>query len=239
MTIVVLSISMFAVALLVLVGLPAALTWIYEKSRSGRLKRVAAQLGLEFHEEEDRGLTTAISRFAPFGDGSLQCASNVIRADTDETTIRICDFSYAPARRDIFGQELLPYSVILQTVVYVSSTEWRLPMFEVLPKSISVLLAKILGMQDFKIREDPTFFAHFALQGTDETTVRALFSADVRDCFVNLRGNQVKGEGNSLLMFRQGRLSAPRIRELIQIVIKLHLAFVRFSEERLSADAEN
>ena len=74
----------------------------------------------------------------------------------------------------------------------------------------------MLGMQDIDFDSHPEFSKSFVLKGPDEERVRAFFQPPVLEFFETQNGIRVEGAGNTICLFRTGKIVKPEnIKDLL------------------------
>lgn len=87
--------------------------------------------------------------------------------------------------------------------------ERPLPQFLLTPEGLWAKLAAYFGGQDIDFVESPEFSSAYRLRGSDEATVRALFTPTRRQVFEMFRGQHAAGAGQELMWWRDGALPPP------------------------------
>lgn len=100
-------------------------------------------------------------------------------------------------------------STYRQTVIGFQSSKLTLPAFELSPEHLFHKIAGVFGYQDIDISSYPDFSKSYLLRGSDETSIRKVFSPMVISHFEKNKGLFVEVKGDTLIFYRQSKRVRP------------------------------
>lgn len=140
------------------------------KQRQEELSTFAAKHSLEFYPTST---PEALGIYAPFpllSKGRSRTVTNVILADTQDTTARLFDYKFTTGS----GKQTATHHF---SVVYFKSDLLMLPEFSLTQEKFYHWIGKVFGMQDVNFDTHPKFSSLFLLQGADEAEIRRFFTS--------------------------------------------------------------
>ena len=172
--------------------------------RSAALKDLAAQLDLEFEENDHYGIFDKICDFELIKKGRKKGITNVIalRDDFKDFDARLFDFSYVISS----GKSSRTYS---QSVLFVESYRLALPEFWMYPEHIFHRLGNWFGIQDIDFEDFPEFSKSYQLRGEDEYYIRSQMNQQVLRHFTNQKGWHLEGANFFMLFYQHDKLFEP------------------------------
>ncbi len=206
---------LFAGIACIVVVIFAVTAWS-NKKRTQAWQAVADELSVDYLGRDDE-ILTQYANLKIFSRGHSKQFNNTIRGDAGDTMITLGDYRY----RTSSGKNSKTH---VQTVCVLQSAMLDLPHCY-LRREVFLFdaLGQSLGGQDIDFDDDKAFSDAFVLQGDNETAVRNLFDAQVRQWFVAqaARSFFFETHGNTLL-FHTGKRRPPReAKELMQQALEV------------------
>jgi hypothetical protein len=136
--------------------------------RAHTMKRLAAELNLQFQPTDEWGLRRQLSDFRLFRRGMSRRITNHLRSRDAmlETDFHLFDYRFKVST----GKSSKTYN---QTVFFVDSRRLALPDFTMKPENILHYIGDLLGFKDIDFEEYPKFSRNYYLKGDDEDYIRA------------------------------------------------------------------
>ena len=196
-----------------IVGLVAAMVlflvvraFLVKRRRDGMMPQAAMAAGFSYDGDiEPFSGSDAILTADLFTSGTSAEFAHVMRGSAGGLSVTVFDYSFRMAGDR--NQRSLP-----QTVAVFRLSERELPRFQLKPENFVAKLEAKLGKRDINFDSNPVFSQKFTLRGEDEEGVRKLFTSDVLAYFEGADWKPwqvVEGCGNSVLIYRMGRLVEP------------------------------
>ncbi len=189
--------------IIILVAIVVAIIAFTEVNRRKRQQAIAAfasKLSLEY---QPHASPESLGIYAPFpllSKGSSRSITNVVLADTQETTARLFDYSYVTGsgknrRTNYFS------------VVYFKSEKLKLPEFTLSPEYFYHRIGRAFGLQDINFDTHPKFSATFILQGSNETSIRKFMTDKRLNELENYPNILIDADQSRCLIYRSSRVS--------------------------------
>ena len=141
-----------------------------ERRRTAAWSAAADALGLQFAPKAAPELQRQFEAFGLFGSGHSRRWSNVITAETAETTLAIFDYRYKTGG----GKHQATHH---QTVLAMSSERLQVPALALRPRvGFFDTIGAFIGGQDIDFEEHPAFSKATVLKAPDEAAVRQFFN---------------------------------------------------------------
>ena len=204
-----------------IIGVIIFIANMYEKKRREKLQEVAASLAMTFEsKDEGKALRHYLQGFRLTSLGRGRKVYNIFTGTAEALQLRIFDYRYTVGG----GKSSSTYN---QTVFLVESPDMNLTKFKMRPENVFHRIGSSFGMQDIDFEEFPVFSKQYLLQGDDEGAIRALFDREKLSHFTEDKGLCVEGNGNKLLIYRNGkRLSPEEIPIFVQHNLKIANMFI-------------
>lgn len=174
----------------------------HEYRRKKGMRTIAEELGLEYIEDGNHHLVTALSDFSLFSGGRSRKCSKMICGETEEVAISIFDYTYHTGR----GDEKRSFT---QSVIALQSEQIKTPRFQMRPQGIFDILGSALGIQDIDFETHPEFSKMFILQGNDEEAIREFFDSDWLSFLEQYKGFSLEGRDGALVFYCSNREIRP------------------------------
>lgn len=123
----------------------------------------------------------------------------------EQTRFVVCNMSYRRSSGDNSSRR------VRQTAVVFQAEELQLPQFALAPQHTGLLgklAGSLIGAMDLNFEDSPEFSESYYLHGWNEEAVRALFTWELRQHFAAIPGWSVRGNGSSVIVFRQNSVCA-------------------------------
>ncbi len=205
----------------------AAITWLVRsnRKRDDGFREYADRSGGRYTKKADNSIISNFDGIELFQLGRPGSVSNLIERDGSEK-LWIFDYIYRTGG-SIRDQDRASFSVggvtvssgrgrrshsntqtHFFTVAAVSSRSLNLPQFTLTRANILTRLASTIGFQDIDLPDHPQFSKKYLLQGRDEQSVRAIFTAELARLFEDTE-NVCMGGGRNLLVIYTRQAVAP------------------------------
>ena len=178
-----------------------AVVWQYfaEKKRRAAFAEAAALLGLDFSPYDSGAALGLFIGFPFFCQGRGHSYSNLLRGRLDaKAEVLVLDYAYVTGS----GKNR---HTCRQSAAAFRAPRLALPAFELRPENILHKVGGLFGYQDIDFDASPGFSSKYLLRGKDEPAVRGLFDAAVLNHFELHPGWRVEGQGEWLVVCREGR----------------------------------
>ena len=161
-------------------------------------------MGFEFFPKGDVSVYAALDRFPLMGVGRKRKITNLMSSTSANFQLNIFDYSYVTGR----GRSQRNHK---QTVAYLQSPALAMPNFTLAPKRFWDAVRSLLGKQTVQLDGNPAFASSYVLQCNEkrDDAVRAYFTDEVQQFYVDRRGLFAQGSRNQLLLFRGDKRSKP------------------------------
>jgi hypothetical protein len=194
-----------------LVGGAAAWQYFAEKKRREALAEAALRLGLEYCAGDPGLAREPFCDFPVFCQGRSRQFSNVLRGRLSGGDAEVLVFDHAYVTGS--GKNRHTHR---QTAAAFRSPRLALPAFELRPENILHKVGGLFGYQDIDFEGSPEFSGKYLLRGKEEPAVRGIFDAAVLGHFALHPGWRVEGQGEWLVVCREGRrVSAEELRSFL------------------------
>ena len=175
-----------------------------EKRRRDTLRAAAAQLGLDFAENDETGLQSGFTGFKLFSHGRGRTIRNIVYGRVDgHVEVMLFDYAYTSGS----GKNKRTYS---QTVGFFQSDRLSLPEFIARPEGLFDKVGQVFGYQDIDLLMHPEFSRRFILRGTDEAAIRDFFRPDVARFFEDNTGLSVEAKFDRFIVYRPAKRLDPQ-----------------------------
>lgn len=189
---------------LVLVVILFAISVLAHQNKQDRitaLREFATRLGWSFQDAPPVTLIPHMERFELFTQGRSRKIRNYLAGESGGDQFAVFDYSYVTGD----GQTQRTWS---QTVLHVHSARLDLPLFSLRPENLLHRIGGLVGHQDIDIEGHPAFSREYLLRGQDESSIRAVFEADVVAFYEANGGRCTTGAGPDLLLWRSAALAS-------------------------------
>lgn len=194
------------------------LTRRYEKKRTEGLSKVAEELGLTFLPEGQHKLFTRLQSLPVFNKGRNRKMSNLMTAETEETSLAIFDYQYTTGG----GKHQQTHKC---TMASMEKDAMRLPHFNVRPEGFFDRVGSAIGFQDINFDDHPKFSKAFVLQGENEEAIRAFFTTEMLDLFASKPDAMIEAADSLMTFRRKGRQGAEQIADFMSEAYEFLNAF--------------
>ncbi|MCP3906199.1 MAG: hypothetical protein GY715_21450 [Planctomycetes bacterium] len=203
------NVVLIVVLVFLVIGVAAfVFAFLGEKKRREGMERAARDMGLEYRQE-DRALPGRIGSLPLLTTGRRGHAGNVMSGTIEDLELLLFDYRYTTGS----GKNR---STHRQTVAAFRLDGAVLPEFKLRAERFYHKIAGVFGWKDIDFDEHPEFSKQYALSGTDEASVRAMFTPDVITFLESVPRLSAEGHGAWLIVFRPGRrVTAERIHEFL------------------------
>lgn len=174
------------------------------KERNSPLSKIARELEMEFHSEENQGLLGLMKGFKLFRFGNAKKIKNLmIRKDEWlESKAMIFDYQYTINTNN-------SSHTYRQTVFFIQSKQLGLPDLLIKPETFFHKIGTFLGMQDIDFIEDPEFSEKNLVQGSDEELIRSTLSEEIMRFFTIENNWTLEGVNYYFLFYQKNKLLDP------------------------------
>ncbi len=217
--------DMIGIAAFIVVALAVVLVFVFayfnEKKRAEAMRGLAASMNFEFSDKEDGAGPGADTGFHLFNQGHGRKSRNVMRGETQGTTVAVFDYQYTIGS----GKNSTTYK---QSVALFESDDLDLPAFALRPEHFFHKIGAAFGCQDIDFDDHPDFSKRYLLRGDDEDSIRTAFSQDVLSYYEHHPKLCTEGGGNGLVFYRQGKRAKPEeIGAFLQEAVEVFALFKR------------
>lgn len=197
---------LWIVGALVVVGVIFAIAYVFDQKRAQALLEIAQEMGLQFDKTAEQLPKEIRHDFQLFGKGRGPKHSNLIFGQSNGSGVWIWDFRYSTGG----GKNKQTHH---QTVCCLSSTELRLPRFNLYRETLlSRIGSGVFGFQDIDFDSHPEFSKMYVLKGDLEDQIRVTFNEQILSFFEGQDKNLcVEGNGDRLLVYRRRRKVKPTL----------------------------
>jgi hypothetical protein len=194
---------------IVVVGLFAWWISVYrKKKRAAALERVAQELGLEYASTGTEDFVAGFGPFQIFSRGRAQKAYNLMQGATGDRGLAIFDHQFTTGH----GKST---KVWRYTVLCIRFDGPAIPTFQVRPENLGDKIVGWFRGNDIDFDTHPEFSKRFLLNGEDEAAVRDLFTPQVLEYFEAKKTLSAEAIGQTLLIYRQGKVPPQQIGDLL------------------------
>ena len=186
----------------------AAAVHLYERKRSETLRSTAYSLGLSF--KKDIKIDARFGSFHLFSQGSWKMITNCMSGELDGAEVMVFGYRFRADRGGGGGRLHGRGRSYKQTVVSFRSDKLTLPPFELRPEKLFHKIGGVFGYQDIDFSSHPNFSDSYLVRGNDEVAIRHVFSTNVLTYFEQSKGLSVEGKGDTLVCYRDGKLTSPK-----------------------------
>jgi hypothetical protein len=190
------------------------------RKRAAVFKKVADEMGFDFHPQGINGYWGDISQFDLFQHGRTRWFRNVMHGQA--RGIEVCAFDYQYTT----GSDRHP-QCRHQTAVGFRTSHLALPDFDLRlkawgdpagPQAPALTREVQAGYRDIVFANRAEFSRHYQLSGIDEAAVRRSFTGELLDYFAAHPALNVEAHGDCLLVYGKAVRATPEaIRELIEV----------------------
>lgn len=178
---------------------------MYNK-RQEELKKVAAQLELDYSATDEWGVKAQLQDFRLFRRGYRGRLSHLMYYEDDLLEMRVHVFDYHYTK--FTGKSSRR---VHQTVFFLESRKLSLAEFYMRPEYFFHRIGEMLGVtDDIDFEQHLDFSNNYRLTGTDEDFIRHNFNRDVLRFFAIEKGWSLEGLGFYLLFYKHGKLLSDR-----------------------------
>ena len=186
---------------LVFAGLVALARQAFERRRQSAYAEYALTHGLRFDADCGGPRVMIGDGLELFNRGWNQVWRDALSGSRGGVTFTAFEFRYAGGGRGRGWHDA--------AVMHWEVPEGSCPQFLVAPEDLGDKILQFFGTQDLDFPEDKTFSGDYRLQGSNEATVRAAFTAAVRTFCVTHPGMYAAAHGRHLIWWREQSLPEP------------------------------
>jgi hypothetical protein len=194
---------LFIAVVVVLMVVVAVLSIRADRKRSEGLRRVADEMGFEFHPDPGEGILARYPGFHLFSQGRSRDVRNLLRGQAGGLEVSIFDYAYVTGggkSRHTWRQSVLAFEF----------ADADLPGFSLRPEQWFHKVGQWLGYQDIDFESHPTFSRKYLLRnGEREEAVRALFADRVLEYYEAHPNVCTEGCGGRLVYYRAQQQIGP------------------------------
>jgi hypothetical protein len=214
----------FIVFVLVAIGIAIAV-WAYqaaqEKQRTEQFKKLADELGFEFHPAGDGDFVESMKGHHLFSQGHSRNLWNLMRGKAGGLEVAVFDYKYVTGS----GKHRHTW---YHTVICMQFEGGELPTFSLRPETVWHKIGSWFGYRDIDFESHPEFSRRYLLRGSDEAAIRTLFTPEVLSFYEEQSGVSTEGAGNRLLFYRHSKRTAPEnLRSVLEEGFKMLAVFRR------------
>lgn len=200
------------VTILVVLVVVLAIAWERkrQRERTEAFRKVADEIGFDFHPGGGDGLRSEAGSFYLFQHGHSKQVRNLMSGQALELEVTVFDYEYTTGS----GKHRHRWR---QTAVLMRVPDLHLPDFTLRPENFWHKVGATLGFDDIDFADYPPFSKQYLLKGASEAAVRGAFTEHVLEYFTDRPGLNVEGRDDRVLVYRQARCQQPaEIRELME-----------------------
>ena len=187
---------------LALIGIAIFLARHFDKKRTEALKAVADALGFAFSAKGNEGLLGSLREMRLFSQGHGRKIKNAMSGFANGVGVTIFDYRYTVGS----GKNSHTYA---QTVALFESDGLQAPAFALRPENLFHKIGSAFGYQDIDFRDHPSFSKKYLLRGTDEASIRRMFTDELLDHYERRDGLSAEGAGDRFVHYRSSKKVAP------------------------------
>lgn len=169
------------------------------KQHTDAMRNISRNLNLKFDPEGHQELHESLKRFHLATLGPYSTMSNLMYGQRDGIDIAIFEYEYPRGRNN----------TIRQTVIWMQRRGTKMTEFSLRPEGVWNQLGGWSGHGDINFDSHPRFSRDYLLKGDDEAAIRELFTDDVLEFYERHAELITEGEGNKLLLYREGVAVTP------------------------------
>jgi len=179
-----------------------------KKKRAAALERVAAELGLNYVPRSTEDFVAGFGPFQIFSQGRSKRIQNLMQSAGGGRALAIFDYQYTTGH----GKST---RVSRFTILCIRFDGPQIATFQVRPENLGDKIVGLFRKHDIDFDTHPDFSKRFHLTGDDEAAVRNLFTPQVLEHFESKRTLSAEALGQTLLVYRHGKIKPDQIGELL------------------------
>lgn len=205
---------------LAIVGITVSI--FFERQRTEKLKAIALELNLDFHEIGTDLVMGLVHDFQLFSWGRNRQVKNLIQGQVEDTCVSIFDYRYVVGR----GKRSRTYS---QTVILLRSESLQLPKFSLYPENLFHKVGDFFGYHDIDFASYPDFSNRYLLRGENEALIHKAFHSEVIAFYERGKGLCTEASDSRLIFYRANDKVPPEeIHSFLAVGLKVLRLFARF-----------